>query len=810
MPEAKTTATSLLKTLQAMSEIELQRHVVVPLLRAMFPDGRVEETSGPNEAGRDIICITKHARLERPYITCVQLKNKKISSGSAPGTNSLMAIKAQVEEAKRTGVLGPSAEHYVPNEVWVINTYPTSDNFRRKAGTALKLIADLSGHFIDGTELETSLQRYCPSLVAELVGVSTPTIGLIATLSAHKESRAFGLRLDRNINDFYVQARLVPGSTLAGQFLSGVIEVSDRNIFVGLAMTRGEFERSQKGGDEIFPADMQDRSIAVLQEAATRFGVRITWTMELHENENKPGAHSNQFMPVQRIYDFAFASAATKRRIALTKDLNRLPALLSEDRAAVRKSLEAITETERFLRECRELNIILRRDEDGAGRRQVTVKSVKVGDELDILSLGHVVFIEARPGSGKTTLLKRIAIASLRASRPTFFIECSQLRGGGFFSEITEAANRKRQAEARASAGKRRELAEAIYIPLSDYEAFAQLTIEQRLEKFQSFLEVHCHATGMPESWKFRGSTVIIDGLDELEVELHSIMFEAVSSGFYGALGVVVSSREAYDSDLRYAASRIWLSQFSDRERDDFFVKWFRNDLDKHKRVTSLIRSYADIDENTRVPLIATLVGALVENDYEPTSRVEIYQHRLRLLLGDWDKVRGVSRSKIVPKYKFRYVRDLAISMHEQRRKLISADEALQVFSSSLGQKGYAIGFEALLDDLIKASGVILRDGSGLLSFGHLSFQEHLVGEYLSSDSDPKRIRQLLGNEWWKEALLFYAGIKGDVTELVNYCERIGVAAAHWKQLLGMARTAPFTSGVAIEVLLATGRELEG
>ena len=138
------------------------------------------------------------------------------------------------------------------------------------------------------------------------------------------------------------------------------------------------------------------------------------------------------------------------------------------------------------------------------------------------------------------------------------------------------------------------------------------------------------------------------------------------------------------------------------------------------------MEQYGDIDQHTRTPLLATLVAALVENDLRPTSRAEIYRERWRLLLGDWDRVKGVSRAEIPAAVKWRYIKRLAFDVHlaggAGRGRLFKKDDMLQTYSHALGMRGYAIEFDSLVRELVLVAGGIIDENDGNYSYGHLSF----------------------------------------------------------------------------------------
>jgi hypothetical protein len=141
--------------------------------------------------------------------------------------------------------------------------------------------------------------------------------------------------------------------------------------------------------------------------------------------------------------------------------------------------------------------------------------------------------------------------------------------------------------------------------------------------------------------------------------------------------------------------------------------------------------------------------------------------------------------------------------MHESHLRDVDMDSALQVFAASLGVRGYRIEFQELIDDLVKIAGVLIRLPSGELTFGHLTYQEHLVGDHLAEASSPKDIASLLGDPWWEEPLMFWASRREDITSLIEYCETRGMTNSNVKQLRRLSSAAQYTSQPALEILVS-------
>jgi hypothetical protein len=208
---------------------------------------------------------------------------------------------------------------------------------------------------------------------------------------------------------------------------------------------------------------------------------------------------------------------------------------------------------------------------------------------------------------------------------------------------------------------------------------------------------------------------------------------------------------------------------------------------------------------HTRLPLIATLVAALVENNYAPTTRAEIYGQRLDLLLERWEAVKGLRRSMVPRKSQLRFLKHLAMIVHDRKNRSarFGWEEFREAFAKGLGAYGDGLDPDEFLRKLVVFSGVLQSDGKDF-TFGHLSFQEHLAGAYLVDHGHISRIGEMLGDDWWAEVLKFYAGISHDITELIEWCEKRGNTSVHKAQLKDLVAHAPHTATVAVQILEAS------
>jgi hypothetical protein len=107
---------------------------------------------------------------------------------------------------------------------------------------------------------------------------------------------------------------------------------------------------------------------------------------------------------------------------------------------------------------------------------------------------------------------------------------------------------------------------------------------------------------------------------------------------------------------------------------------------------------------------------------------------------------------------------------------------------------------------LVKCNGILINITEDIYTFGHLSFQEHLVGEYLYAHVSDKNIRGYLGNDWWWEPLNFWASRKECIDDFLNIMLESTFYRRHRNQLLEMIKYAPFTNVGAKDMLYEEDR----
>ncbi len=177
-------------------------------------------------------------------------------------------------------------------------------------------------------------------------------------------------------------------------------------------------------------------------------------------------------------------------------------------------------------------------------------------------------------------------------------------------------------------------------------------------------------------------------------------------------------------------------------------------------------------------PLMLTLITILSQHigpDRLPRRREELYRVLVKLLLGDWDLSKGVQRPQSIPEVDLRLgiIRRVAYSLYLMRKRSFTKNEFVALAIDAMS--GRCISQQTALDffeDLIRDC-ILIPLSMYEFGFFHFSIQEFLAAEDLAQDINPDRVvcaiqEYFRSDGWWEETLVFYAGIKRDVTVLIN------------------------------------------
>lgn len=283
---------------------------------------------------------------------------------------------------------------------------------------------------------------------------------------------------------------------------------------------------------------------------------------------------------------------------------------------------------------------------------------------------------------------------------------------------------------------------------------------------------------------------VLLDGLDEVADETErSLMSEWVDNQvtiYSGNRYVVTSRPSGYEkASLTNGFSTLHLCDFTERDISQFANNWClaieivaqgedtetarRKANDAAKDLVQAISKNEDIHRLAVNPLMLSII-ALVHRyrAHLPERRVDLYGECVDVLLGHWDRAKGLV-GRLPAGKKRAILQPIALALHKSERREIERKELEEIIGSLLptvggGQEDAAV----FLDEVQDRSGLLVGKGINLYSFSHLTFQEYLAArELVENEKERGVLLEKAGEEWWQEVTLLYAGMR-DATPIID------------------------------------------
>ncbi|GAG47701.1 unnamed protein product, partial [marine sediment metagenome] len=202
-------------------------------------------------------------------------------------------------------------------------------------------------------------------------------------------------------------------------------------------------------------------------------------------------------------------------------------------------------------------------------------------------------------------------------------------------------------------------------------------------------------------------------------------------------------------------------------------------------------------------PIVATLVAALHENGRRlPRSKTGIYEERFTLLFREWDDVRDVAnRNRVDERDKWVLLARLALQMHRDRRQRFTRCELEDLWHEGFADVYPDVQTDDLLWELRVYNSVVVQEIGGAYSLGHLSYQEFLAAKGIVIGQYWHDLAERVHESWWRNTLVFYAGLAGDVGQLFDLVQRKHGLDQTGGLVAEMLAEARYTSAVVKDVV---------
>jgi hypothetical protein len=226
------------------------------------------------------------------------------------------------------------------------------------------------------------------------------------------------------------------------------------------------------------------------------------------------------------------------------------------------------------------------------------------------------------------------------------------------------------------------------------------------------------------------------------------------------------------------------VQEFTDRQVELFIQNWFadRSPEEQPQRVAGLM---AALGRNPQMrllasnPLLLSLIALLYERDWQlPERRVDLYERCADVLLEEWDKAKGLAaQTRFGPARKSSALQSLAVRFHQQGVRQFTREDLQQSLPAvTVGLS--ATDSHLLLDEIIGRSSLIRRKSKTTYDFAHLTFQEYFAAKDFDTRRDVEGLLTHLGDPWWREVILLFAGLQQDATSLLTILRQHDVLLA--------------------------------
>jgi hypothetical protein len=262
---------------------------------------------------------------------------------------------------------------------------------------------------------------------------------------------------------------------------------------------------------------------------------------------------------------------------------------------------------------------------------------------------------------------------------------------------------------------------------------------------------------------------LLLDGVDEVitsRTAVHRELLQLMQR--FPQTQIVFSTRGWAALPPNRAFCTAKLLQFTPEQVTEFLTKWFE---EQPTHATEIIEH---LDRNPSVygvistPLVATIFAVVkLLGGALPSSLIELYDERLRLLLHDWDAARGIKRDLFRAQDKRFFLRKLAFRLHQSAIRALPWRDILSQVIATVGEIKTVDMAETFARELVNHNNLLHKDSKGNWGLGHLQYQEHLAA--LEATENPAiNLAEYIFDGWWRSVLMMYAEMTRDIAPLIS------------------------------------------
>lgn len=293
---------------------------------------------------------------------------------------------------------------------------------------------------------------------------------------------------------------------------------------------------------------------------------------------------------------------------------------------------------------------------------------------------------------------------------------------------------------------------------------------------------------------------LLFDGLDEvLEDDIFDVLKEIRKfCEQYYKNRFVVSCRTAAQELQLHGFTDVEITPFTQTQIATFAQKWFialtGNDSRTGKNQADEFIEKLNLPENWQFrqlivsPLFLHLACWVFQSQGKfPLKRTEFYKQGIDLLLGKWDKTKGVARDEIYQGFslpqKMKLLGKLASVTFEQEKYFFEqtvvehyiSDYLRGLPGNNLEPEELEVESEAMLKAIEAQHGLLIERARGIFSFSSLAFQEYLTARTIVADYNLQALEKSLEglvshvtDRHWREVFLLTMDMLRSADSLVQ------------------------------------------
>lgn len=730
----------LLSRLQEIPEQELTSNLLIPLFHALRYE-RVDYHGGQNEGGKDIICWGKD-EFDDIELAVAQVKKYKPTARAAD-KQSFGGIVTQLQQAVEKKVPHLDGRQYWPSKLFFITPFVVDTRALQTRFEAYEALKPRRVKIIDGIFLVELLKKHVPHILKEY------------TESTFLNQEYFLNHLNNNdLLNALNTATKSDSSMVYCDLEFGVGKITSKAFFsLSFIPSQNDYKLTQEDWSNFkLRCSLAEKEFDISLVAPSYDEIEQTYEREMASHLKAIHSKNRKLKETinEPVYKFIFdgnplANALKNAQETIKKQGN--------DLLRNKHNKQKLKE---YLEKCaglfRNIDIILT---DKNIANAVGLQSEQKYCSVDtmpkfnisihsVFDTGLDIAVFAEAGAGKTTSLQVYAkrqLENLSETELYLFIPLSKS-----ITALEKKINKNQK------------------IPAVD-------NIELAMAYYLQSIGIDLAPCNFVQELKIKKTIFLLDGLDEA-IKRASWLFEAIAGlkQRYPKSQIIVTSRMSEEYLKKVPFLGITLLPFTDEQRTYFIQSWFKEkNAHKAKSIIAHLGKHNKLADIIRNPLLATIMCVLAEHDVPlPSNEVRLYEERMRLLLGHYDRYKEVVRIKSQQHDLDIVARKIAYFLHRSDIRYADPERIKKWAIEDLDGLLNKQTVELAVQELIEHCNVLVpMTDDGQLGFGHLRYQEYLAACELSYNRGIS-VLPLLRQNWWRGTLVLFAQMTVDIEFLIN------------------------------------------